>query len=130
MSHPMEAPGKHCTFHAEAPHDVGGRCGRLVRSVSVVQVDHVLGWLRSGFVLRGNATQVKAAQEVHFHVLQKHLQVKDALLSTSRQSQGAAGISPRGCLPPALQRLLLRGTDQQEQREQGHPEGPRGHLGP
>lgn len=64
--------GANSTFHAEAAHDVGRGGGRLVGGVPVVQVDHVLRWLRLGFVLGRNPAQVEAAQKIHLHVLQKH----------------------------------------------------------
>lgn len=127
---PPSPAGANGTFHAEAADDVGRGGGRLVGRVSVVQVDHVLRRLRSGFVLGGDPAQVQAAQEIHLHVLQEHPQVKGTPFTrTSRSPQQAMGISPRQHSASALQRLPLPGAGQQGEHRQGHPQCPVAHLG-
>lgn len=70
----------------------------------------------------GTPAQVKAAQEIHLHVLQKHLQVESVLWQlTSRHPQWVVGVSPSRPSPPALQWLPLQGAGQQGQQGQGHP---------
>lgn len=127
---PRSPAGANGTFHAEAADDVGRGGGRLVGGVSVVQVEHVLRRLRSGFVLGGDPAQVQAAQEIHLHVLQEHPQVKGTPFTlTSRSSQQAMGISPGQRPASALQRLPLPGAGQQGEHRQGHPQCPVAHLG-